>query len=264
MAGSVSDEAGGLHWPGTRPLACVLVHGFTATPDEVRPLGDALATAGFPCHAIRLPGHGTTIADLALVRHRDWIAAVEAAVRAAAVRTPRVAVAGVSLGALLAIAVAGSGRVPLSALALCGTPLRFADERTAWLRWLPWVPRVARPGTIVRKRRGRDILDEAARARSLAYEAMPLAAVVELLRLRAVVRRRLAYVTQPTLLLHGRHDRTAPIANVDELTRRLRRAQLEVEIFEQSAHVLTEDAERHAVAARIATFLDRVALTPPA
>ena len=34
----------------------MLVHGFTATPDEVRSLGDALSAAGFHCHAVRLPG----------------------------------------------------------------------------------------------------------------------------------------------------------------------------------------------------------------
>jgi len=31
--------------PGTRP-ACLLIHGFTGTPWDVRPLGEALARAG--------------------------------------------------------------------------------------------------------------------------------------------------------------------------------------------------------------------------
>jgi carboxylesterase len=232
------------------------VHGFTATPDEVRPLGDALSATGFRCHAVRLPGHATTVAELASVRQRDWVATVETAARDMAAQVPQVALVGMSLGALLALAVAASGAVRLRALALLGTPLRFADERTAMLRFVAWVPGVVGPGRIVRKRRGRDILDDAARARSLAYDAFPLASVVELLRLRALVKRRLHRVTHPTLVLHGRHDRTAPIANVDELRRRLP-ARPEVTVFERSAHVLTEDAERVAVAARIVEFLVR-------
>jgi hypothetical protein len=71
------------------------------------------------------------------------------------------------------------------------------------------MPGAIGPTRLVRKRRGRDILDEAARARSHAYDMLPLAAVVELLRLRARVERLLRRVTHPTLVLHGRHDRTA-------------------------------------------------------
>jgi carboxylesterase len=245
-------------WPGARALGCVLVHGFTATPDEVRPLGDALSAAGFPCHAVRLPGHATTIADLAGVRQRDWIATVETAVRCMAADGVRVAIAGVSLGALLALAVAESGTVPVDALALLGTPLRFADERAGWLRYAAWIPGVARPGRLVRKRRGRDILDEAARARSRAYDAMPLVAVVELLKLRASVRRGLHRVTQPTLVLHGRHDHTADVVGVEELRRRVPGRPLEIVLFEHSAHILTEDAERDAVAARVVEFFSRI------
>jgi carboxylesterase len=236
----------------------VLVHGFTATPDEVRPLGDALAAAGFPCRAVRLPGHATSVGDLASFTRRHWLAAVEGGVRELADRAPAVAVAGVSLGALLALAVAASGSPPVRALVLLGTPLILADERSAMLRYVAWVPGLIGRRRLVRKRQGRDILDTEARRRSVAYDAFPLTAVVELLRLRASVRRVLHRVTHPTLVLHGRHDHTAPVVNVDELKRRLAARPLEVEVYEGSAHVLTEDADRDAVAARVVDFLSRV------
>ena len=254
-------EPGEIVWSGTRPLGCDLVHGFTATPEEVRPLGDALAAAGFPCRAVRLPGHGTVVTDLATVSHRQWIATVEDAVRTMEKDVPRVAVAGVSVGALLGLAVAAIGDPPLHALVLLSTPLRFADERTAALRFVAWVPGAISPARLVRKRRGRDIVDEAARARSVAYDAMPLTAVVELLRLRARVKRTIARVTQPVLALHGRRDHTAPLANIDVLRRLFAGRPLETQIFEQSAHVLTEDGERDAVAARVVAFLERIEAT---
>src|SRR2546427_411191 len=52
--------------PGSRPLGCLLVHGFTGTPEEMRPLGEALAARGFPVYAVRLAGHGTDVADPAM------------------------------------------------------------------------------------------------------------------------------------------------------------------------------------------------------
>lgn len=242
----------------------MLVHGFTATPDEVRSLGDGLAAAGHPCHAVRLPGHATNVADLARVRATDWIGTVEAAVRAMATRTPRVAVAGVSLGALLGLAVAAAGRVPVHALVLCSTPLRFGDERVSRLRWVGWMPGAMWRARLVHKRGGRGILDPEARARSTAYDAMPLGAVMEMLRLRVTVLASIDRVTQPTLVMHGAQDASAPIANVGELRRLLRNAPVEVEIFERSAHVLTEDVERDAVAARAVRFLGGLATTRPA
>lgn len=257
----IGADPGGIDWPGTRPLGCVLVHGFTATPNEVRPLGDALSAVGFRCHAVRLPGHATSVADLAMARQDQWLSTVETAVRRMAEKTSHVVLAGVSLGALLSLAVAGEGTVPVRALVLMGTPLRFADERTAWLRFVSWLPGVAGPDRVVRKRHGRDILDPDARARSQAYDLIPLPAVVELLRLRVRVKRLLHRVAQPTLAMHGRHDRTAPVTNVETLRRRMPSGGLETVIFEHSAHVLTEDAERDAVAMRIETFLARVEST---
>src|SRR2546428_11933352 len=64
--------------PGSRPLGCLLVHGFTGTPEEMRPLGEALTARGFPVYAVRLAGHGTDVADLARTRWTDWFASVEA------------------------------------------------------------------------------------------------------------------------------------------------------------------------------------------
>jgi len=249
-------------WPGTRPLGCVLVHGFTATPEEMRSLGEGLAAAGFPCRAIRLPGHATTPAELARSRGADWIEAVEAGVATLGASVSRVAIAGLSLGALLALEVAARGRVRVDALALFATPLLVANQRTSFVRWLAWAPPFARPTTLIPKRRGRDILDAEARARSHAYDTMPLAAVAEFFAIRARVRRRLGTVTQPTLVLHGRQDRTAPVGNVAYLQRYLRARPLETEIFEASAHILTEDQERGAVADRVVRFLDALAIAP--
>src|SRR5207247_2364206 len=87
--------------PGSRPLGCLLVHGFTGTPEEMRPLGEALAARGFPVYGVRLAGHGTDVAEPARTRWTDWFASVEAggarprasaertAARASAPRPPR-------------------------------------------------------------------------------------------------------------------------------------------------------------------------------
>src|SRR2546430_7371293 len=88
--------------PGSRPLGCLLVHGFTGTPEEMRPLGEALAARGFPVYAVRLAGHGTDVAELARTRWTDWFASVEAGVARLPASTQRLPRARASIGSPLA------------------------------------------------------------------------------------------------------------------------------------------------------------------
>ena len=51
--------------------AVLLLHGFTGSPWEVRPLGESLAARGFHVLAPQLPGHGTTPEAMLYVTHVD-------------------------------------------------------------------------------------------------------------------------------------------------------------------------------------------------
>src|SRR2546428_5424992 len=89
--------------PGSRPLGCLLVHGFTGTPEEMRPLGEALAAHGFPVLGVRLAGHATTVDDLARTRWADWFGSVEYGAARLRRQADRIAIARLSVGAPLAI-----------------------------------------------------------------------------------------------------------------------------------------------------------------
>ena len=95
----MSPEArGGFTLSGSRALGCLLVHGLTATAEEMRPLGEALAARGFPVHAVCLAGHGTDLASLARARWVDWFASVSEGLARLRPEAPRIAIAGMSLG----------------------------------------------------------------------------------------------------------------------------------------------------------------------
>src|SRR5206468_213430 len=134
-----APTAEGFALAGSRPLGCLLIHGFTATPDEMRPLGEALAARGFPVRAVRLAGHGTEVADLAGTRWTDWFASVAEGAERLRRDVPVLAVAGMSLGALLALHLAATRPAEVSALVLCGTPLTLGGTTTACrLRTWSW------------------------------------------------------------------------------------------------------------------------------
>jgi carboxylesterase len=255
----VAEAGDGFVLPGSRSLGCLLVHGFTATPDEMRPLAEALAAAGFPVRAVRLAGHGTDVADLARATWRDWFASVEAGLAALARDVPRVAAAGMSLGALLVLHLAATRPDALAALILAGTPIRLPDLRIRLLPLLARIPWTARRLAVIPKRGGGpDVADPVARAASTSYRAMPLPAILELLRCQATVRGELGRVRQPALLLHGRGDHSVPPATLVLLRRSLRAAHVETAILERSWHVVTVDHDRDEVGRLAVDFLDRV------
>src|SRR5688500_7219834 len=85
--------------------ACLLLHGFTGSPWDLRPLGEALAARGLYVKAPRLPGHGTTPEALLTVTHCHWEEAAQEALWTLRNRR-RVFVAGLSMGALLSLRLA--------------------------------------------------------------------------------------------------------------------------------------------------------------
>jgi carboxylesterase len=224
----------------------------------MRPLGESLAGRGFPVRGVRLAGHATDVTDLARTGWRDWFASVATAADRFRAEQPRMAVVGMSLGALLALRLAITRPADVSALVLCGTPIGLGGL----VRWLPLVSRVpwfARRYAIIPKRGdGPDIADPVVRQASNSYRSMPLAAIVELLELQRVIRADLARVTQPVLLLHGRHDHSVPLANLDYLRRRIRSTWIETGVLERSWHVITLDYDRDEVARLAGDFLTGV------
>ena len=61
------------------PVGIVLSHGFTGTPQSLRPWAEHLAAAGLTVRLPLLPGHGTRWQDANSTGWQDWYAAVERA-----------------------------------------------------------------------------------------------------------------------------------------------------------------------------------------
>lgn len=240
-------------------VGVVLVHGFTGTPYEVRYLGEQLARAGYTVHAPRLPGHGTTVADLDRTRWQDWAGAVEATVDAVAARCRRVAVVGQSLGGLLALHVAHR-RPALACVGSLAAPL--------WLEGLSGrVARWTREGgplhrlRVLPKLGGSDVRDRRVRAENPCYDAIPTRALGELLAFMRVVDAELPEVTPPVLVVHATQDHTAPVACAHHIATRTRAAR--TRILPRSYHLIAVDVERDIVAAEVTSFLARHATGRP-
>jgi carboxylesterase len=239
-------------------VGCLLVHGFTGTPYEMRYLGERLHAAGHTVNAVCLAGHGTQWEDLASCRWQDWYRSVEDGLSALESCCRRTVAVGLSLGSLLALRLASERPQAVSALVLLSCALVIANPWPARAQWilrsaLPILPprwrSVTKPGS--------DIADHSARSIHPSYGAMPLESVLELVALQRQVRPLLPRIVQPAMAIHSHQDHTAPVENVAVLQRELPNLRAAV-VLPESYHVLTVDLEKERVADEITAFIEAV------
>ncbi len=234
-----------------RPGALVF-HGLTGSPQGVAGLGAALDAAGFDVEMPLLPGHGTSAEDLAGCGWDDWSSVAEAAFGRLAARSGPVMAVGLSVGAALAANVA-AGRPGVAGL-VAVNPLvdppadEFLDTLERFLaageRFLPGV--------------GGDIADPD--GHEVAYDRLPVAALLSLSRGLVALRPRLVDVRCPVLILTSRHDHVVPSVSSDVLAGAVS-GPVERVWLEHSQHVATLDLDREELERRIIDFA-RTAVTP--
>lgn len=233
-------------------VGVLLVHGFTGTAYEMRFLGERLADAGFHVRGIVLPGHGTQPSDLDETTWTDWAGAVELAFDELLRKCPRVAVCGQSLGGLLSLHLA-SRRTEVAAVASLAAPLwldGLSGRVAKWamagaLSWLKQIPKLY----------GSDVRDPAVRRENPSYRAIPTRALAQLGEFMHVVDGELDKITQPVLVVHGKHDHTAPVACATTIGNRTHAVR--VKLLERSYHLIAADVERDIVAEEVRSFLRR-------
>jgi esterase/lipase len=84
-------------------VGILLVHGYLAAPEEVRPFAENLHQNGYTVYAPRLLGHGTSPEDLAQRSWKDWLESMEHGCMVLANSCEKVVLGGFSTGATLAL-----------------------------------------------------------------------------------------------------------------------------------------------------------------
>jgi len=189
---------------GPRRGAVILVHGFTASPWEMRLLGEALAKEGYAALGIRLPGHGTCPEDLERRCYEEWLSAVERGQDLLAPEGGPVYGIGMSTGALLLLAASR----PLAGLVLLSPFLRLR-HRLAWATVLLRHFKKFQQHPVKRDLAG------------FYYDRRPLNGIYQIGRLIRRVRSRLPQVTTPTLLISAGGDRTVDAKSAREIFQQL-------------------------------------------
>jgi carboxylesterase len=228
----------------SRPGAILVLHGFTASPQTVAAVVGPLQTRGFEVGVPTLRGHGTRPEALRDVRWSDWVDDALAAFDRLAGNGRDIAVAGHSMGALVAAEVAV--RRPAVALALIAPALRFTNPLA------PAAPLLA--GILPRFPSPRSVYDEVAWRTAPNYKWFPVRAFAELFRLAARMKETLPRIRCPAVVFQSRRDQVVPPSAARDVHELLGSAEKELRWFEEIGHDLFLDRGKEAVAEEVAEW----------
>lgn len=252
----VDTDPAGASWSSRTPgagTAVLVCHGFTATVQSVRGWAEAFAAAGCDVEAPLLPGHGTTPADCDRTTWSQWLGALEQVLVRLRAGHDTVVVAGISMGGGLVLRLAQLHPDLVDGIVLANPAVKLDPVRTAAVatlgRVLPSWPAVAG-----------DLQDTSRTV--LAYDRTPLRALVSQSGGWRDVRRDLALVRQPVLLLRSRVDHVVPASSSRAVLAGISSTDVTERVFDGSFHELTRDREAADVEAASVAFVRRLADRP--
>ena len=240
---------------GKKSAVCLLIHGLTASTQEIENLALFLHAKGYSVAAPLLPGHNTDYHELAQLGWQDWYRKVDDTY--SRLKEKEIHVIGHSMGAVLGLFLAEKKNVSsLSALVpallyqnpmVIFTPLLqhiIPFRRKNYTKYYP-----SRPYSYA------DIADDEAYKRRIAYKVVSLHALAESLKLIRLVKENLSTITAPALIIHSKKDHTIRPESAALVHRLIGSDKKKLVYLEKSGHIIADDVERKEVFAAIADFI---------
>ena len=196
--------------------AILMIHGFTGTPDELRPTARIAHEAGFNVEVMNLPGMASDIARFREVGRQEWLNAAHERWADFTERYRRRVLLGYSLGGALSILASASR--PADAMVLMAPLIRIADLRAFVLPLAQYIVREMAPFQrldfdnpdvrefFARALPGLDLDDESVRASIRNEFVMPTRLVNDCRIVGREAGRRASTIREPVTIFQGRPD----------------------------------------------------------
>lgn len=251
MLPSIIDTAEPFFFEGG-PVGCLLIHGFTGAPKEMRWMGEYLAQKGYTVLGVRLAGHATTPANMRRTTWQDWFLSASDGWHLLNSAGKSIFVIGLSMGATLSLILAS--QYPVRGVIAMSCPYDLPeDPRLPFIRPLSLIVRNVGKGNP-------DWNNPELEHDHIDYPHYPTRSIIELRDLLGVMRDRLPSITAPTLLIQSREDKVVSAASAQSIYDRLGSEEKEILWVEKSGHVVCRDTSRSIVFEAAHRFIQKVCL----
>ena len=236
-------------FPGNK-TGCLLVHGFTGAPKEMRWMGEYLGKQGYTVLGIRLAGHATRPEDMVRTRWQDWITSLEDGYCLLSGCTEQVFLIGLSMGGILSLLFASQH--PVGGVITMSTPYALPDDpRLGLIRMLSSIMPKMKKGPS-------DQYDKEAAKDHVDYPYIPTKAIVQLRDLLSEMRAALPKVSVPALIIHSKLDAAVPPPNAEQIYAAIGSQDKQIFWVENSGHVIPREPDRNLVFTAAAEFIQRI------
>ena len=244
-------------------IGCLLVHGFTDSPKEMRPLGEYLNQQGYSVLGIRITGHATTIQNLRRTRWQDFVASVEDGYHFLKSNSniKKIFIIGHSMGAALTLFV--SSYLPMDGIVALASPYQLSKDGlfNEYIMALKM-----HTDSLKRKLQSHKLKDrlpgwywfqpELSKG-YIKYNQKPFICNLQLLRVANRLKYTLPKIHSPVLLMHSRKDTIVKPHDMEIIYETLDSQKKEMIWLEKSSHMLPVDGERDEVFQQIGSFINK-------
>lgn len=234
-------------------VGCLLVHGFTGTPNEHRELGDYLAERDITVHAPLQKGHGTSHEDLLRTTWQEWHEDVKKGLAELKQHCKTVFVCGLSMGGLQTLYLAQM-QTGIKGIVSLSAPVYIKNPKVTLLMPLLKISLVKQ---LYRydKGVGDDLKDPEARQRMICYKKVPTWAVLSLFEFMDTVREGLPKVSVPILIMQGKDDHVVHPGNGQFIYDHVSSTDKQLIMLDNSYHVITMDYDKKKVFESVHGFI---------
>lgn len=236
--------------PKSPTAGVLLIHGLNGSLQDMAEIEIVLRKNNFTTHNLLLPGHGSHVREMLPLGWPEWSTAVREAFQVLKQSHEQVFVVGHSLGGALALHTAAHEEVA-GVVSMCA-PLSMYP----WMRPLIRATKYVTPLVPTLRE---DVRDRTARrnyARD-AYRWTPMRPVESMLNYLPTLRKELAAISAPALIMVARHDHVVPARDGTEIYHLIGSHDKHLVTFHRSYHVIMKDRDRAEVFAKTEAFMRR-------
>jgi esterase/lipase len=233
----------------------VLVHGYMATPMEVKAMAQYFGNLGYWVCVPRLKGHGTSPEDLAGRKHMEWVESVEEAYAIVKNQCNKIVVGGFSTGAGLALDLCT--RVDdVSAVIAVSPPLKLQNFSARF------VPAVNLWNRLMEKLNfesaKKEFVENQPENRHINYVRNPISGLMELERLMDALADKLKQIDVPAMVIQGYGDPVVDPHGSQQVFERLGSEEKEYLLINAGRHGIINGDKAWRVFQAVELFLERV------
>lgn len=226
----------------------LLIHGFTACPVDMKPLGENFRDMGYTICAPLLPGHGKTPEEMKETSWEDWVGEAERVVQNLRASCAKIVAVGHSMGGLMALALAAGQKV--DGVVSINAPMVYRDPELHEAYYL-----LGKKEYVEKPNKNSELSVNREGLPHFSYLKVPVKCFVSLNQAISAVRGKLADIKCPAQVIQSLEDQTIHPSSGEIIEGGIPHPHKEVIYWQNEDHYIPLSTARFELAGKIREFL---------